>query len=295
MISAGNRSCRDLLKSTGADAEAMALRIVELPFDTGEEFSATEMEALKSRLVANAGHAGHRYLTYLMRPGVLDSIKESIRTKEEEIIAKYGFQPKHRYYFRFLAAIWSAGEILAHLDLIEFSPLGLLDWLVEQIRDQWKEASRRKGETDSEATARETAIDALNDFLSEHHRSTLVVNDKHGSMMMQVPMLEPRDKLLIRKETDTHLTYIYDVAFNRWLIKSKLNVASTVKTLRRLGIFDDQLKTKDLGLGTYHATGRTRNYLLYPDKFDEWTKDHANVLAFADAKQKRDEKTKTDE
>jgi len=87
-----------------------------------------------------------------MRPGVLDSIKESIRTKEEELIAKYGFQPKHRYYFRFLAAIWSAGEILAHLDLIEFSPLGLRDWLAEQIRDQWKEASRRKGETDSEAT-----------------------------------------------------------------------------------------------------------------------------------------------
>jgi hypothetical protein len=48
------------------------------------------------------------------------------------------------------------------------------------------------------------------------------------------------------------------------------------------------LKTKDLGLGTYHTTGRTRNYLLYPDKFDEWTKDHANVLAFVDTRKKQD-------
>ena len=274
LIGAGNQSCKDLLSDQGDTADAMSWRIVELFFDTSKVYTMTEMEAIRDRMVANAGWAGDDYLRYLVTPGVVESVKARMREKVETLITKYGFEQKHRFYLRFLSCLWSAGEIIEKLQLLEIDTNRQVDWvaqkMVEQIRPpKLKEPSIYDVAIDS------TATKILIDFLNENNEYKLIVKSSKEGLSQGMPIMEPRGKAVyVRHEMADKIMYLYDKWFAKWLISKRYSVQSVLKELIKLGVMDPLKKAKNLGAGTvWDFNGRVDCYVVRLVKFSKLTEE----------------------
>jgi len=250
------------------------LRVVELLFDTSKIYSQTEMEALKNKMVAHAGIAGHAYMQYIVREEVLKYIKFNVVKKQELLITKYKFEPKHRFYIRLLASCWIAGEIIIKLGLIEFDIERLIDLVANQldIRPEVKEDL-----TPSIYNIDNKSVKALLQFLGGHARNKLVVQNSAKGLAQQVPILEPKDTLYIRYEMGQKVMYIHEIFFNKWLVTSKFHVRQILSELINLGIMAPTKWPKDLGEGTLHAVGgKTNCYKVWVSQLNKDDKEELN-------------------
>lgn len=236
LIIAGNQSVVDAIGGLNG-SNAMAYRIMEFAVESGGNIGHVEADRLKKILEANAGHAGHAFLEYLVRPDVLAWVKANLPVYHQQIVDYGKFGKAERFWTRQMACVAVASQIIAHLGLVAFSPDRILRWAVDYFVEVKRPATR-------------DAKDFLALFLNQYAAETLVVQaafnktKKFGVVSERLP-----NKLTIRREQDTGTTYIDFDTLRKWLIKHEVSIFEFGRDLEKQGI-SRGFKYRTLGAGT---------------------------------------------
>ncbi len=107
---------------------------------------------------------------------------------------------------------------------------------------------------------RNTAGDAISQFLIEHVNATMVVQNpaRVGRGNHQIPLLKPSGPhLFVRYEKDPAMLYIAETVFRMWATKKGLFARSVLKKLTASGVIKGS-RLITLGAGTDYATGQIK-------------------------------------
>lgn len=132
-----NKDLHALLSMTAANAEAEAVRVVQinldqhkLPVYTGAELQAFQMAC--DQIKMNAGAAGDAMIRYVVTN--VDKLYERMRNKVVEL-ANHISEPKFRFYRSHAACTIVMAEIAKELGVIEFDVENLQDFAIDLMLD----------------------------------------------------------------------------------------------------------------------------------------------------------------
>jgi Domain of unknown function (DUF927) len=280
LISASNQSCRDLLDRQGSAADAMLMRLIELPFDTSRVYSGQEMEAIKVVMQKNAGHAGQAYIKYISQPGVAEIIGQLMDVKLKWLRDEYKeFKEEHRFYLRYLAAHFVASEIAVKLGLMAFDPERMTRWMATEIINGLDIADPLADEVKSSPEAQQ-----LIPFFQQYNPNLLVVKSGKEGLAQHVPTLEPQrgQPTLLRHEISDNLLYVDARTLERWAKAHGFALNLFLTELRRLKIVAGKKVNKNLAAGTASSMGlMTDCYIIRLSHLNREVKDAVdNVVKF---------------
>ena len=247
LFTASNQSLAEAVGGLSG-SDAMAYRVLEFPVQSGGNLRASEADALRKVLENNAGHAGHIFLEYIVRPDVLAWVKANLPVYMQEIYDYGKFGKSERFWVRTLACVSIAAQIVEHLQLVEFSPERIMRWAIDHFK-----ATKRIPTADSKHF--------LSLFLNQHASEMLVVPSAYDAspkkrMSIVAPARIP-NKLTIRREEDTGTYYIDWNTLRAWLIRHDLSAHLFAADLEREGISRGH-KQRTLGAGTSLGGGSVR-------------------------------------
>jgi hypothetical protein len=238
LFTASNSSLADAIGGLDG-SDAMAFRVLEFSVQSGG-LRATEADALRKTLEANAGHAGHAFLEYIVRPDTLAWIKANLPVVAQDIYDYAGFGKAERFWVRALACIGVAAQIVEHLGLVAFSPERIVKWAIDHFKSVKREAT-----PDAKAF--------LAKFLNQHANEMVIVPSAYGqNERKRLGVITPArvpNKLTIRREEDTGTYFIAFDAIRSWLVKHDVSIYEFQRELEKLGV-SRGIKTRTLGAGT---------------------------------------------
>ena len=207
LLAAGNRSMSDTIRSDN-DTDAPTMRIMEIPVESSGDMSQSDLIRRAEVLSANGGYAGDAFLRYLMIPGVLEWTRENLLTAIDNIMIKARFKREHRFWARALASVQIAAFIVEKAGIITFSAERITDWAIGVFGE--------KAEAPKPAF---TMIPALSQYINDHQGELLHMPSagKPGRVLMPIIGDKPRNKVNIRVDDDTKLTWIALTPFRKWM------------------------------------------------------------------------------
>lgn len=226
-ITSGNNSLGDVLRSHSNSAQGELYRVLENELVKDNEMSKEQSDYYFNHLLReNYGVAGDvlmRYLVVHKDTVVAEALEEQKRFDHEA-----NFAQEARNYSAFCAAAITMGRVAARLGLHNIDVDRVRDWAITTFRDA------------SHQVAQESSADAfsvLGDFLNEHHRNILVVNNRNSatdSALPTAPLKEPYGELLIRYEPNTRRIYIARDKLRSWCSERRVPYTPFIQQLKRL-------------------------------------------------------------
>ena len=247
LFTASNASLVDTIAAAGT-SDALGYRVLEFPIQSGGDFSPGVADELQKQLERNAGWAGHEFIEYIVRPDVLAWVKARLPEVMEEIYAYGGFTKEHRFWVRCLACVAVAAQIVAHLELVAFSPDRIIAWALDYFSQRERPVAKDMRHW-------------LSVFINQHAAEMLVVpcawtpNPKKRLGIM-TPARIP-NKLTIRREEDTGTYYIAHDTLRAWLIQHDVSISEFNRELEDAGI-SRGVKSRTLGAGTTLGGGQIK-------------------------------------
>jgi len=173
-----NRDLHSLLAMTQANAEAEAVRVVQICLDDfnipelrGAELQAFQMACDQIKL--NAGAAGDAMIRYCVTH--VDELYARMREKVT-MLAEHISEPKFRFYRNHAACTLVMAEIAKQLDIIEFNIDALTEFSVETMHKLRTVVSETTATTPEEAYARMLSALASRIIVTSEYR-----DNRHGS------------------------------------------------------------------------------------------------------------------
>jgi Domain of unknown function (DUF927) len=224
LLSNANLSLLETLATTATDATAY--RVLELACGLGKIADLTQGERLLRSLQANAGHAGHAYISYLVVPGVVDWAKQALEMWTKEIYAQTKLDNAHRFRVRLAAAIAVAAVITNKLDILHFNPERIVNYLIKELT-----RGDHMGATSS-IPALQRAQHIAGEFLDEHqaYRIELPGGWKPGAPA-QHPSHVSRDRIVMRVETNTKRVFVAKEALKAWCTLRQISMKDVIYQL----------------------------------------------------------------
>ena len=228
--------------------EAQAFRVLEFPCE--QNFAGTEGDKLRRTLRENAGHAGHEFVKFLMRPGALAWLRKELDDITHLLWTspKYGFERKHRFWVRAIACAYVGGFIAKHLNLLDFDPVRVCDWAIARCKE------RKDGEF------KRSYASLLNEAMYDIWASTLVVDVewKAKNMCQILASPNPNKGFYARRVRDSGKMYISRSWLYTWLTEHAINRTAFIKDLmkERVIIRADKFVTLGAGTATMHGGGQ---------------------------------------
>lgn len=136
MISASNRSLVDALQKDGDDP--MACRVFEVSIAPPKDVKYSFGTDLQDELVLNRGYAGRKYISYLLQPGVVDTIRKHITHYTKHFADYLGAEQKDRFIVRQVANVWVADPIIRHLGILDYDAKRIREWSLDMAREAMK-------------------------------------------------------------------------------------------------------------------------------------------------------------
>lgn len=251
VVSTSNASIADKLKSIKYNPEGEMARMIELyvPKPTGVDYS--EIESVFSQLPNNYGHAGAKYLDFVVRN--LTYCRNKYREIAVQCDRVFKFEPQDRFHKAVICAAFT-GAVIA-------KEIGLIDINIGKIQ-AWLEVQYPKIRLSISAKETIDPSSIVLDFINEHINNMLIINDLpvRGNLLAG-PIKEPRNSLMMRYEPDTDTLYIVRSDFNTWCIRRQVNINELAEGLKARGsMLDDRRKV--IGKGTAFDIGLTRTYCI---------------------------------
>ena len=238
LFTASNSSLADDLGTLNG-SDAMAYRVLEFKVKSGNEMKASEADRLRKTMEQNAGHAGHAFLEYIVRPDVLSWIKDNLPAYQQQIYDATGFGKAERYWVRTLACVAVAAQIVEHLELVDFSSERIMRWAIDYFK-----SIKRSVSPDAKTF--------LSMYINEHAREMLVVPTAFAPGKRKIGVIIPPstpNRLTMRREEDTGTYFIDYQAVRRWLTKQEVVYHEWERELTEEGICRGK-KLRVLGAGT---------------------------------------------
>ena len=236
-----NSSVIDKLSSLKHDATAEINRVFEYPVVEHPKFRGEITNALYWCLHENYGHAGERYVQWLVQN--TDKLKPAMDLVRKKIDGDAKVRGEERYWSAVAAAAIYGGLVAKSLGLIQFDVARVLSWAAGTIRDM----RGQKTELASDS------VSILGQFLDEHAANRLLVKGDCGLNKVCIPIDTPRGALIIRHEVDNHKLFVARGTLKSWLGKRFGSYTKIANELKALGALKDANMRKTLGAGTQYG------------------------------------------
>jgi hypothetical protein len=245
MVTASNISIHDLLAHTGG-SDALAFRVLEFQCKLPEGVSPSTGDRLRIAMEKNAGWAGDAFIDYLMSPGVLPWAKQALEQWTADLWNTMGNRPEHRFWVRTLGAVMVAGKLLNQAQILEFQPVRIIDWALNQL------AGLAVLNNSSLENRIESSVETLGEFLAEHVDCVLVVRRAHqqGVRAKEPPLVRPQRRALMRYEIEGRNLMISERALRDWLIKKEVGSRELLSDLEKIKLVKNKRRLATITAGT---------------------------------------------
>ena len=215
----------EFLKNT-PDGESM--RIMEYSIDYSDAID-TELgkKMFDHQLLENYGHAGDIYARYLITN--YKEVKEVYAAIQARLDAKLKLTQRERFWSATVAANITGIHIAIHLGLCDWDISRIFKWACKMI------LSLRKTLTPPP----EGQQQVLGEFLIGRLNNILIINDgvDRRTKMQELPILEPKNELMVRYEPDTSRMYVTASSFKTYCTARNIGYRSILSEMKDSGLY----------------------------------------------------------
>jgi hypothetical protein len=227
-LCSSNHSFYEKLEFLKDTPQGEMMRIIEYSLDYSNAIDTeTGKQMFDHQLLENYGHAGDIYARYLVRnyeevKGVYLSIQNTIDTHLK-------LTQRERFWSATAAANITGIKVANHIGLIDWDIAAIFKWACNMIRSLRNDT----------VPPMDIDNEVLGHFLLSHMDNILIVHDgvDRRSKMQQVPLLEPKQEVMVRYEPDTEKVYISVPAFRRYCSQRSISYRETIKKLKSRGVY----------------------------------------------------------
>lgn len=243
VLTSGNNSLYDTIKSFKASSDGERYRILEIEIQKDESLTKEESDYLFNQLLlGNYGIAGEEFMKFVV-PNL-----ETVLLRRNEIKTRFdreaGFSQEHRFYSAALSCAFTGAEIAKQLGLHDIDIERVWNWALDQVKET-KEVILQESSNNT--------YEVIGEFINEHHRNIVIVGGNldpvDGVLAASVPPQLAVGELIGRFEPDTKLLYIASNVLRNWCSARRLPYGPFINGLR-----DSQVIMRDercqLGKGT---------------------------------------------
>ena len=198
-------------------SDASKLRVMELSWDLPDSID-KHGDKLRQDMIANAGFAGEAFVRYLVKPGTREWLVKTLAETQDDMWKRTGLGPEYRFWIRTMTCIAVAATIVHHLDLLEFDPDRIVNWLVEEV----------KGMANAEEKSATPDIDQLAEFINAHTQYILLLSHRWAPNMAPLyPTFTPKEIkgtwfkteqiLLIHRDTMRKYANTNGIHYRSWI------------------------------------------------------------------------------
>ena len=251
ILTSGNNSLYDTIKSFKASSDGERYRILEIDIHKDESLTKEQSDYLFNQLLLNNfGMAGEEFMKYVV-PN-LESVLALREDVKRRFDAEAGFSQKHRFYSACFSCSFT-GAIIA-------KQLGLHDIDIDRV---WKWAVAQMTETKEviEKESNGNTVETLGEFINEFHRNIVVmggnIDPVDGLLSPSAPPQLAVGELIGRFEPDTKRLYIACSVLRDWCSARRLPYAPFTHDLKVRGVLLNNVQCQ-LGKGTKLPGGAIR-------------------------------------
>ena len=205
-----------------------SVRLLEYKIEPNDLINvAVGKEMFDHQLNENYGHAGEIYISWLVNN--LEEAKALVKKIQARIDNEVQFTARERFWSAVAACNIAGGLIAKSLELHNYDMAKVYSWLKGMLSEMRNDVKPPNS----------TPVSALGEFINSHIFNTLVVNGEVDarSNLISMPLLEPRNELLIRYEPDTKHLYIAAKQFKDFCVKQQIGYKELLKKLTDLQVF----------------------------------------------------------
>lgn len=238
-LCSSNASFYDKLRALKATPDGEMMRLIEYTINRTSNLSKQEADEIFQTMYENYGHAGPIFLEYVLKNKEL--VLDTLRAIQKKIDALVGLDSRERYYSATAAANITGGLIAKECGLIDYDMMRIFNWVVEMLR----------GLKSTIIAPSEDYSQTIGEFINENWFKVLVINDlaDNRTGLDQIPLIEPKQELVIRIEPDTKKTYISAKHLRAFCSKQQVPMQDMLIKLREVGAYEGAMK-KRMSKGT---------------------------------------------
>ena len=238
-LCSANASFYDKLRALKATPDGEMMRLIEYTVNRTSNLTKQEADDLFQLMYENYGHAGPIYLEYIVKNKEL--VLDTLKAVQKKLDALVGLESRERYYSATAAANITGGLIAKECGLIDYDMMRVFNWTVNMLREL-KNTIIAPSE-DYSAT--------IGEFINENWFKVLVINDlaDNRTGLDQIPLIEPKQELVIRIEPDTKKTYISAKHLRAYCTKQQVPMQDMLIKLREAAAYEGNMK-KRMSKGT---------------------------------------------
>jgi hypothetical protein len=238
-LCSSNASFYDKLRALKATPDGEMMRLIEFTVNRTSNLTKEEADDIFQQMYEHYGHAGPIFFEYVLKNKEL--VLETLRTVQKKIDKLVGLESRERYYSATAAANITGGLIAKECGLIDYDMARIFNWTIEML----------KSLKNSIIAPNEDYGSTIGEFINENWFKVLVINDlaDNRTGMDQIPMIEPKQELIIRIEPDTKKTYISAKHLRAFCSKQQIPLQDMCIKLRELGAYEGSTK-KRMSKGT---------------------------------------------
>ena len=229
-LCSSNHSFYEKLEFLKDSPQGEMARIVEYSLDYSDAIDTeTGKQMFDHQLLENYGHAGDIYARYLVEN--FEEVQKLYATMQNKLDTQLKLTQRERFWSATAAANLTGIYVALRLELFDWDIAAIFKWTCNMLR--------------SLRTTVLPPIDADNEvlghFLLGRMDNILIVNDgvDRRSKMQEVPLLEPKQEVMVRFEPDTQKVYISVPAFKRYCSQRNISYRETIKKLKDRGVLLD--------------------------------------------------------
>jgi hypothetical protein len=245
LITTDNFSLVDLLAIESEVEDAAQMRVIELPCSIPQGKGHIYGDKLKRQLQENAGWAGDTYLSWLVVPENLAWTKAQLEKATQAIYVSTGWDERHRFWVRTVAACAVGGKIASALGLVDFNVTRVIKWLIAQLGERMKPKEQ------------DWEVPLLSTYIDQHHGERIIVAGRYQPHEKAVMWEKPSSgRLSIRLESDRQRYFIVLGALRDWATKQGRSYKAMMDKLVSMKVVVNRRCRITLGAGTVYAGGQ---------------------------------------
>lgn len=226
-LCSSNHSFYEKLESIKETPQGEMMRIIEYPFAYSDAID-TEVgkDMFDHQLMENYGHAGDIYARYLVTE--YEEVKKLYLSTQAIVDRDLKLTQRERFWSAVIAANIAGLYIAKQLELVDWNIGRIYNWACKML-DELRNTTVPPIDIDN---------DIIGHFLLSRMDHILIVDDAvdKRSKMQAVPLLEPRQEVMVRYEPDTEKVFITVAAFKQHCAQRNIGYNETTKKLKASGV-----------------------------------------------------------
>lgn len=252
LIMSANNRILDKLAAAGLATEARGARMIEYEFEVHPENQWIRDEMYKF-LPRNYGLVGEEYIQTLVNLGPEELLRQ-VNLIRDALAGQFGRDPVERFWLSTMSESYVACKIGREAGLWHVDEDNMIDWM---------NGLRLKLRGDVEEN-RDSAQEALVDFINQHSNSIVIANSFHktASFPVSAPDQARSDKILMRVDKHENVMYINQKAIMAWLGERHINVDSAKRELKDKKILEWTTQKWRMGTDLKNLAGMAPEWLV---------------------------------